>query len=148
MNKENRLIFKDSFDEKMKKAWDEDIFNKKLESSKKAKDARKKHQDIADDLFEEQEKDEANTKKYLDKTAKVSERIKALKKIMGKDKKIDYQGIVYLNKNGKIYYNFKGPKYYPVEKKLNALRDYHLTMSNPQTVDKKKAKQIAKQLSE
>ncbi len=150
MNKENRLVLKKpSLDEKFDKAWDEDIFNTKIESSKKAsKDARKKLKSPADDLFEEQDSLKTNSRKYLDKMASDKERIKALNKMIGKDKKIDYQGMIYLNKNGKIYYKFKGPKFYPVEKKLNALRDYHLAMANPQTVDKKKAKQIAKQLSE
>ncbi len=124
MNKENRLVLKKpSLDEKFDKAWDEDIFNTKIESSKKAsKDARKKLKSPADDLFEEQDSLKTNSRKYLDKMASDKERIKALNKMIGKDKKIDYQGMIYLNKNGKIYYKFKGPKFYPVEKKIKRFK--------------------------
>ncbi len=144
MNKENRLVFKKpSLDEKMKDAWDDDVFKgKKIESKRKAQKKRKDHQSISDDLFKEYEKDEAIIKKYLDKTAKVSERIKALKKLMGKSKKFNYQGIIYLNKNGKIYYKFKGPKFYPVAKNLKALRSYHLFMNNPLKISQAKKELI------
>jgi hypothetical protein len=167
MNKENRLVFKGSFDKKKYNDAFDELSNKesvkksskenrrKLSASaaddisgSKKKDTTKKTRKTADDLFDEVEKDQMNSKKYLDKMASGKERIDALKKMMGKDKKIDYQGMIYLKKSGNIYYKFKGPKYYPVEKKLNALRDYHLAMANPQTVDKEKAKKIAKQLSE
>ena len=36
MNKEHRLVFNDQLGKKFEDAWDEDVFNTNIESSKKA----------------------------------------------------------------------------------------------------------------